>query len=87
MKQVSKHKKDGELTTGITDADGIWTDGVPAYVFPVMVKNVNTDCTILGAETAWVNFPGQKVCPISTRYASLHLQTFDWAAGIVLFDN
>ena len=48
-----------------------------------MVKNVNTDCTILGAETPGVNFPGQKVCPISTRYASLHLQTFDWAAGTV----
>ena len=73
-----RSETDGELTTGYTDIDGIWTNGQPAYVLPPKQLNINTDCRfIAGGEEVGVGPPGIKVCPITTPYGSFTLRTYE----------
>ena len=68
---------DGDLTTGYVDADGIWTDGVPALILPPYQFNINTDCKVLNHDDAvGVKAPGIKVCPITTPVGSFKLRHY-----------
>ena len=66
---------DGEQHTGVTDLDGIWTDGEPAYLFNPIQASVNTDCKFIAPNLELkVGEPGLKVCPLTTATASMALR-------------
>ena len=70
---------DGEKNTGYTDADGIFTNGQPAYIMPQTQFNVNTNCILVNeGDHPNIFFPGLKACPITTAMGSMTLRAYNF---------